>query len=113
MVWVGQGAVAIECRVDDAETNAIIVRIASRATGIALTAERAFLAALDGSCRTPIAGLATVEGEKVRLRGVVLAPDGSDAAEAEGEAMIAEAGPLGLELGTRLRSSAPARALGL
>lgn len=110
---VGQGAVAIECRVDDGPTNAAIARIACRATGIALEAERAFLAALDGSCRTPIAGLATVDGDRVRLRGLVLAPDGSDAAGTEGEAGVPQASLLGKELGERLRKSAPARALGL
>ncbi|WP_127088094.1 hydroxymethylbilane synthase [Aquabacter cavernae] len=110
---VGQGAVAIECRVADEATNAAIARIACRATGIALAAERAFLAALDGSCRTPIAGLATVEGDIVRLRGLVLSPDGRDAAEADESAPVADAARLGTESGVRLRGSAPARALGL
>ncbi|MDQ0506981.1 hydroxymethylbilane synthase [Xanthobacter agilis] len=110
---VGQGAVAIECRVADAATNAAIAAIACRDTGIALAAERAFLAALDGSCRTPIAGLATVEGDLVRLAGLVLALDGSDAAETEDSAPIAEAAALGARCGGRLRDSAPARALGL
>ncbi|WP_238121129.1 MULTISPECIES: hydroxymethylbilane synthase [unclassified Xanthobacter] len=110
---VGQGAVAIECRVADAESNAAVAAIACRATGIAVTAERAFLAALDGSCRTPIAGLATVDGERVRLAGLVLALDGSDAAETEEAAPVAEAAALGTRCGLRLRDSAPARALGL
>lgn len=110
---VGQGAVAIECRVADAQTNAAIGAIACRDTGIALEAERAFLAALDGSCRTPIAGLATVEGGLVRLSGLVLALDGTDAAETEESAPIAEAAALGARCGVRLRQSAPARALGL
>ncbi|MFG1300473.1 hydroxymethylbilane synthase [Xanthobacter sp. V3C-3] len=110
---VGQGAVAIECRIDDPDTNAAIAAIACRDTGIALEAERAFLAALDGSCRTPIAGLARVEGDQVRLRGIVLAPDGADAAEIEEVAPIAEAAALGARCGAVLRDSAPARALGL
>ncbi|MEW6122799.1 MAG: hydroxymethylbilane synthase [Pseudomonadota bacterium] len=110
---VGQGAVAIECRIADPATNDAIARIACRATGIALAAERAFLAALDGSCRTPIAGLATVEGDQVRLRGLVLSPDGRDAAEADATAPVADAARLGAESGARLRGSAPARALGL
>lgn len=110
---VGQGAVAIECRIADEATNAAIASIACRDTGIALAAERAFLAALDGSCRTPIAGHATVDGDTVRLRGLVLTPDGTDAAEADGAAPAAEAAALGAELGARLRTSAPARALGL
>ncbi|MFG1303627.1 hydroxymethylbilane synthase [Xanthobacter autotrophicus] len=110
---VGQGAVAIECRIADPDTNAAIAAIACRDTGIALEAERAFLAALDGSCRTPIAGLATVEGESVRLRGLVLSPDGSDAAEIAELAPIADAARLGADCGASLRTSAPARALGL
>lgn len=110
---VGQGAVAIECRIDDAATNAAIAAIACRDTGIALDAERAFLAALDGSCRTPIAGLARVEGARVRLHGLVMTPDGADAAEEEADAPLADAAALGTALGGRLRASAPARALGL
>lgn len=110
---VGQGAVAIECRVDDPGTNAAIAAIACRATAIAVTAERALLAALDGSCRTPIAGLAILDGETVRLKGLVLAPDGTDAAEAEGEAPAREAEQLGRILGEHLRKTAPAKALGL
>ncbi|GLI21130.1 hydroxymethylbilane synthase [Xanthobacter flavus] len=110
---VGQGAVAIECRVQDPATNAAIAAIACRDTGIALAAERAFLTALDGSCRTPIAGLARVEGDQVRLSGLVMTPDGADAAEASGTAPIADAAALGTALGTQLRASAPARALGL
>ncbi|MEW6255420.1 MAG: hydroxymethylbilane synthase [Pseudomonadota bacterium] len=110
---VGQGAVAIECRIADPATNEAIARIACRATGIALAAERAFLAALDGSCRTPIAGLASVEGERVRLRGQLLSPDGRDAAEIDETAGIADAAVLGVHCGARLRGSAPARALGL
>lgn len=110
---VGQGAVAIECRVNDPATNAAIAAVACRDTGIALAAERAFLTALDGSCRTPIAGLAKVEGDQVRLSGLVMTPDGADAAEASGAAPIADAAALGTALGTELRASAPARALGL
>lgn len=110
---VGQGAVAIECRIADPATNDAIARIACRATGIALAAERALLAALDGSCRTPIAGLATVAGAEVRLRGLILSPDGRDAAEVDATAPVADAARLGADSGARLRGSAPARALGL
>ncbi|OYZ98041.1 MAG: hydroxymethylbilane synthase [Rhizobiales bacterium 17-65-6] len=110
---VGQGAVAIECRVADTETNDAIARIACRATGIALSAERAFLAALDGSCRTPIGGLATVDGGEVRLRGLILSPDGRDEAAADERASVADAARLGADCGARLRQSAPGRALGL
>ena len=110
---VGQGAVAIECRIDDPATNDAIAAIACAATGIAVTTERAFLAALDGSCRTPIAGLACVEGAQVRLSGLVLAPDGADAAAGVEAGPLAAAEAVGRALGARLRDSAPARALGL
>ncbi len=110
---VGQGAVAIESRIGDDATNAAIAAIACTDTGIALAAERAFLGALDGSCRTPIAGLARVEGDQVRLRGLILSPDGRDAAEVDQAAPVADAARLGAEAGARLRTTAPARALGL
>ncbi len=109
----GQGAVAIECRIADAATNAAIAAIACPATGVALAAERAFLAALDGSCRTPIGALAILYGGTVRLRGIVLAPDGGDAAEIAAEAPADEAARLGAACGAELRGSAPGRALGL
>ena len=110
---VGQGAVAIECRMDDPETNAAIAAIACGDTGIALAAERALLAALDGSCRTPIAGLATVSGREVRLRGLVMTPDGRDSAAIDMSGAADEAAMLGAVAGAELRGSAPARALGL
>lgn len=110
---VGQGAVAIECRRDDTATNAAIAAIACRATGIALDAERALLAALDGSCRTPIGGLARVEADRVWLRGLILTSDGRDAAEIELSGPVTDAAALGAAAGAHLRRSAPARALGL
>ncbi len=110
---VGQGAVAIECRMDDPQTNAAIAAIACGDTGIALRAERALLAALDGSCRTPIAGLASVDGRQVRLRGLVMTPDGQDSAAIDMTGAADEAAILGAVAGAELRGSAPARALGL
>ncbi|QTL03062.1 hydroxymethylbilane synthase [Aquabacter sp. L1I39] len=110
---VGQGAVAIECRMDDPDTNSAIAAIACGDTGIALTAERALLAALDGSCRTPIAGLATVAGRQVRLRGLVMTSDGRDSAAIDMTGAADEAAVLGAVAGAELRGSAPARALGL
>lgn len=110
---VGQGAVAIECRMDDPDTNAAIAAIACGDTGIALTAERALLGALDGSCRTPIAGLATVAGLEVRLRGLVMTPDGRDSAAIDMTGATNGAAILGALAGAELRGSAPARALGL
>ncbi|MBT7907553.1 MAG: hydroxymethylbilane synthase, partial [Marinovum sp.] len=76
---VAQGAIGIERRSDDARTAGLLEAIHDRDTGHRLAAERAFLTALDGSCETPIAGLAELSGSTLRLRGEVLRPDGSEA----------------------------------
>lgn len=72
-----QGIVAIETREDDSLVREIVAEINDAATHLAAACERGFLAALDGSCRTPLAGLAEVEHGTVRFRGQVLTPDGS------------------------------------
>ncbi|MBC8129277.1 MAG: hydroxymethylbilane synthase [Rhizobiaceae bacterium] len=74
----GQGAICIESREEDAATDALVAAIAHAETTVALTAERGFLAELDGSCRTPIAAHATVAGGVVTLAGMILSPDGAD-----------------------------------
>lgn len=105
---VAQGAVGIEIRLDDAATGARVAAIDHRETHLAVRAERAMLAALDGSCRTPIAGHATLADGVLTLDGMVVKPDGS-AAEREmlsgpannpeslghrlGEALLARTGP--------------------
>lgn len=76
---VGQGAIAITVRADDDASRARVAAIAHRPTGIALTAERAFLTVLDGSCRTPIGGLARLDGERLTFDGIIVRPDGSEA----------------------------------
>jgi hydroxymethylbilane synthase len=76
---VAQGAIGIERRGDDMRAAEMLAAIHDGPTGQRLAAERAFLAALDGSCETPIAGLAELDGTSLRLRGEVLRPDGSDA----------------------------------
>ncbi|WP_293577645.1 hydroxymethylbilane synthase [Phaeobacter sp.] len=75
---VAQGAIGIERRSADHRAGAMLEAIHDRATGQRLAAERAFLAALDGSCETPIGGLAELDGATLRLRGEVLRPDGSE-----------------------------------
>lgn len=77
---LAQGAVGIELRRDDDATRAAVGPLNDPATEIALACERAFQAALDGSCRTPIAGLATVGSDRLIFRGEVLSPDGKDSA---------------------------------
>ena len=74
---VAQGAVGIEIRADDDAVRQRLSPLGDADTRIAVTCERALLAALDGSCRTPIAALAVIEGEALWLRGAVLTPDGS------------------------------------
>ena len=75
---VAQGAVGVECRAGDARILSLLERIDDLTTSLAVDAERAFLAALDGSCRTPIAGYCRLEGGSYRFEGLVLRPDGSE-----------------------------------
>ena len=97
---VGQGAVCIECRVDDARTMGWLANINHAPTQTCVTAEHAMLAVLDGSCRTPIAGHAVFDKDgALYLRGLIAKPDGSaliatDRAgpECDAEAMGREAG---------------------
>jgi hydroxymethylbilane synthase len=78
---IGQGAIAITARADDQATRHLLEAVDHGDTTIAVTLERAFLAALDGSCRTPIAGHATVAEGAVAFRGMILTPDGAEAHE--------------------------------
>ena len=74
---VAQGAIGVETRADDLEMADLLAPINHQPTALAVAAERAFLATLEGSCRTPIAGLAEVETGRLLFRGMILAPDGS------------------------------------
>jgi hydroxymethylbilane synthase len=103
---VGQGAIAIETRVDDAKTRALLGPINDAITATALAAERAFLAALGGSCRTPIAGHARVNGDTVNFRGLIAMPDGSDALEVVRQGGRADAAALGDDAGQELKARA-------
>ncbi len=73
---VAQGAIGIEIRIDDDDTAALIAPMNDKTTALCVTAERAFLATLEGSCRTPIAGLARLEGGTLTFKGETLSPDG-------------------------------------
>jgi hydroxymethylbilane synthase len=75
----GQGAIAIETREGDPATRALVARIDHADTSTAVAAERAFLAVLDGSCRTPIAAHARIDGNMLHFRGLIARPDGSAA----------------------------------
>lgn len=106
---LSQGAVGIEIRADDAHTASLVAPLDDAVTATALACERAFQAALDGSCKTPIAGLATMADGRLSFRGEVLAPDGSDFVATEFEAALRgadEAERLGREAGLALRPRA-------
>jgi len=105
---VGQGAIAIEARADDARVRDLLARIDHVDTTTAVAAERAFLAVLDGSCRTPIAGHAVVSESSARVRGLILRPDGSEAHESTRAGTREEAIALGADAGRELKARAPA-----
>jgi hydroxymethylbilane synthase len=104
---VGQGAIAIETRADDTHARSLVAAIDHADTATALAAERAFLAVLDGSCRTPIAGHAIVEGDTVSFRGMILRPDGSEALEVIRNGARTDAAALGADAGRELKERAP------
>ena len=103
-----QGAIGIEVRADDVAVLELLAGIDHRATSIRVAAERAFLAALEGSCRTPIAALAELEGQEVRLRGLVARPDGSDLRRIERRGAVSDAVALGGDTGAELLAGLPA-----
>jgi hydroxymethylbilane synthase len=104
----GQGALAVECRGDDFSTRDLLAAIDHPQTGLAVACERAFLAALDGSCRTPIAGYAKVSDGRLRFNGIILSHDGSESYDAAIEGAAAEATTLGRTAGEDIRRRAPA-----
>jgi hydroxymethylbilane synthase len=103
---VGQGAIGIETRAADAATRALVARLNDPDTATALAAERSFLAVLDGSCRTPIAGHARVSEGLVRFRGMIAKPDGSAAFEVSREGRSDDAAALGADAGRELKRQA-------
>lgn len=102
----GQGAICIESRVADARTRAMLAPLMHVPTGHALTCERAFLAALDGSCRTPIAGHALVDGDRLSFSGMILSPDGARVHEIAAEGRAADAAEIGARAGADIRAKA-------
>lgn len=110
---LGQGAVGLEIRDGDARTTDAVRPLDHRATSIVVACERAFQAALDGSCRTPIAGLARLAGGVLSFRGEVLAPDGRDFAATAfslrlGGDAVGEAAAAGRRAGEALKPRAAA-----
>jgi hydroxymethylbilane synthase len=101
---VGQGVIAIEARQDDRATQALLDAINHADSMIALTAERAFLTVLNGSCRTPIAGHAIIDAGRVRFRGLIAKPDGSAMFETARDGDVADAAALGADAGHELKA---------
>ena len=103
----GQGAIALTARGGDPRALEALNAVSDGETAAALTAERAFLAELEGSCRTPIAGLARLEGGRLRLRGEVLRTDGSERFDIDAEGAAADAERLGRDAGRDLAGRLP------
>ncbi|HZD90135.1 MAG TPA: hydroxymethylbilane synthase [Pseudolabrys sp.] len=103
---VGQGAIGIEARADDARVRDLLGRINHADTFTAIACERAFLAALDGSCKTPIAGHAVVSGGTIEFRGLIARPDGAAAHDIDGTGNRDDAVKIGDEAGRTLKRTA-------
>ena len=103
---VAQGAVAIEIREDDDATRALIALLNHERTALCVTAERAFLTKLEGSCRTPIAGLAELGDGGLTFRGMLLTPDGKDCREVAGSGGRGDAFQIGDDAGAKLLAEA-------
>ena len=100
---IAQGAIGIEWRENDAECTEALALINDTDTATRLAAERALLRGLDGSCQTPIGGLAELNGDQLRLRGQVLRPDGSESVEHEMTGPTENAAAIGTEMAEILK----------
>jgi hydroxymethylbilane synthase len=103
---VAQGAVGVETRTDDEAVIARLAALHNVDTADCVAAERAMLAALDGSCRTPIAGLALLDGGELWLRAEIIRPDGSESLKTERRGSRGDAAQLGQDAGEELRGRA-------
>ena len=105
---VGQGAIGLEVRADDARTAAYLAALDHRETALCVNAERACLEVLDGSCHTPIAAFAELQdgGQALRLRALVALPDGEDLWQDEAQGPADAPVELGRAVGTALRAAA-------
>ena len=100
---VGQGAIGIEARANDTRTRDALARINHADTFTALSAERAFLAVLDGSCKTPISGHATLSGDSIAFRGLIARPDGAAAHDIAANGHRADSIKICMEAGRELK----------
>jgi hydroxymethylbilane synthase len=103
---VAQGAIGIETREDNKRVRDILADVDHDETSTAVACERSFLAALDGSCRTPIAGHATIAGDAVQFRGLIARPDGSAAHDIAGTGHRKDAITIGTKAGRELKHRA-------
>lgn len=103
---VAQGAIGVERRLADPRAEAMLAAIHHTPTGQQLAAERGFLARLDGSCETPIAGLAVLEGATLWLRGEILRPDGTRVVAGELRGPVADAAAIGAALADQVLAEA-------
>ena len=99
---VAQGAIGVSCRSDDAQTRELLQALNDDSTATAVACERAFLGELDGSCRTPIAGLAEIADGVLRFRGLVLNPEGTEWHEIEKSGAPEDAVGIGASSGREL-----------
>ncbi|MBO6902976.1 MAG: hydroxymethylbilane synthase [Rhizobiaceae bacterium] len=105
----GQGAICVETRSDDERSKQLLAAISHAETVTALSCERAFLAKLDGSCRTPIAGYARLDGDRLYFHGMILTPDGTEAHEVTGAGSVGDAAAIGARAAADVRDLAGAR----
>ncbi|THA01163.1 hydroxymethylbilane synthase [Rodentibacter pneumotropicus] len=99
---VGQGAVGIECRMDDRLVQKLLAPLADEETTVCVKAERAMNARLQGGCQVPIGGYAVLENNQIRLRALVGELDGSSIIRAEGKSAVEKAEELGVQIAERL-----------
>jgi hydroxymethylbilane synthase len=102
----GQGAIGIESRIGDARVKTLLEPLHHEPTGLALACERAFLGALDGSCRTPIAGHAVITGDHIEFSGMILTPDGRTHHRIHAEGPGHNAAQIGRDCGEEMRARA-------
>ena len=101
-----QGAICLEARADRDDIRALLAPVNDHDTFDAVSCERAFLEVLDGSCRTPIAGYANIEGGRIRFSGMILTPDGRTHHSIAGDGNAAEAVEIGHRAGHAVRDRA-------
>jgi hydroxymethylbilane synthase len=108
---IGQGAIGLTLRSEDRASQARVAPILDAATGYALAAERAFLNVLDGSCKTPIAGLAELVGDRLTFRGMVLRTDGSATYQITREGAKTDGAMIGTQAAEQILQQMPADVL--